>query len=194
MNENLAYQYTSDSEPWREELIGGTWVAMAPAVTDHNRIKLNISSLFWSYLGDRECEVLPDGEAVFLTDNDYFIPDVMVVCDPDKVRKDGVHGAPDLVAEVLSPGTAKRDRGYKKDVYERSGVKEYWLLDPAGKSLEQYLLRDGKYHLENVYTIYPEWMKKRMKPQELAAIQTEFKCSLYDDLTIRLEDIFRRVP
>ena len=109
MNGNPAFQ-----EEWRKELIGGQPVAMAPAATNHNRIKMRIASLFDRYLENGPCEVLPDGEAVYLTETDYYYPDVMIVCDPEKVRRNGVHGAPDLVVEVLSPRTAKFDRGRKR--------------------------------------------------------------------------------
>ena len=67
-------------------------------------------------------------------------------------------------------------------------------MNPPDKLVEQYLLRDGRLELHDTYVMHPEWELKRMKPEELAAIQTEFKCSLYDDQTIRLEDVFRRVP
>ena len=190
MNENLAYK----DEPWREELIAGKLVAMAPALISHNRIKGNIFGIFWEFLRGRTCEVLPDGSAVYLTETDYYYPDVMVVCDPDKIKADGVYGAPDLVAEVLSPSSVRYDRGRKLRIYEKSGVREYWLISPAEKVLEQYLLTDGRFELNNSLAIHTEMEKKRMKPEELAAIQTEFKCSLYDDLIIRMEDIFRRVP
>ena len=186
---NLAYQ----EEPWREELIDGKLIAMAPPVTNHNRVKLNISNLFWNYLRGKRCEVLPDGEAAYLTDLDYYIPDVMVVCDPEKVKEDGVHGAPDLVVEVLSPGTVRYDRGRKMQIYEASGVREYWLVNPADKVVEQYLLKDGKLVLSEVYALRPEWELRRMKPEERASVVTEFKCSLYEDLSIRLEDVFDRV-
>ena len=188
MEGNLAF-----AEEFREELIGGRLVAMAPAVTDHNRIKRNISTLFDVYLRGHVCEVLPDGEAVYLTKTDYYCPDVMVVCDPEKIRPDGVHGAPDLVVEVLSPGTARHDRGRKKDVYEACGVREYWIVSPGDRTLEQYILRDGKLAAENTYALFPEWMLQRMRPEERASVVTEFKCSLYDDLPIRLSDVFARV-
>ena len=192
MNGNLACEY---EENWREELISGKIVAMAPASINHNRVKLNIGVLFSNYLRGKTCEVLPDGAAVYLTSTDYYYPDVMVVCDPDKIKPDGVHGAPDLVVEVLSPGTARYDRGRKKKVYEKSGVKEYWLVDPAGKSIEQYIMVDGCFELNNVYYAeFPDWMLVRMSEAERARAVTEFKCSLYDDLIISLEDIFDRVP
>lgn len=190
MNNNLAYE----EERW-EEVIDGKIVMMSPASLDHNRVVRNITSMFDRYLKGRTCEAFPDGVALYLTDNgDYFIPDMMVVCDPDKVKKDGIHGAPDLVVEILSPGTAKNDRGRKKDDYEKSGVKEYWIVSPSDKLVEQYLLQDGKFALHETYAILPDWMLDRMKPEARAAVATSFKCCLYDDLTINLEDIFARVP
>ena len=188
VNDNLAYE-----EEWLEELIDGKLVAMSPAVTNHNRIKRNISTIFDVYLENHPCEVLPDGEAVYLSDTDFYYPDVIVVCDPDKIQPDGVHGAPDLVVEVLSPSTARYDKGRKKNVYEMSGVREYWLVEPANKSVEQWLLKDGRFVLNDVYSIYPDYMLARMKDSERASVATAFKCSLYDDLTIRLKDVFRRV-
>ena len=194
MNDNLAYAEDSFREPYREELIGGKWVAMAPATMSHNFVTSNIYFLFADYLRDKQCTPISDGAALYLSDDDFFIPDFMLVCAPDKIKWDGVHGAPDLVAEVLSPGTVRNDRGRKMRMYASSGVREYWLVNPADKVVEQYLLREGSFELYNSYALRPERELARMKPEELAAIQTEFKCSLYDDLTIRLADIFRRVP
>ena len=79
-------------------------------------------------------------------------------------------------------------------MYEKCGVKEYWIVSPMEKTVEQYLLRDGKYALHETYALLPDWMLSRMKPEERAAVVTSFKCTLYDDLTIHLEVIFARVP
>lgn len=98
MNGNLAYK-----GDWREELIGGKIVMMSPAATNHNRISGNIYGIFWSYLKGKKCVPFGDGEKVFLTETDHYVPDFMVVCDRDKIKPDGVHGAPDLVVEILSP-------------------------------------------------------------------------------------------
>lgn len=192
MESNLAYK-AFETERW-SEMIGGKIVMMSPASLNHNRVVTNITRIFGNHLTDRTCEVFTDGAPVYLTDEDYYIPDVMIVCDPSKAKPDGVHGAPDLVVEVLSPGTLKYDRGRKKDIYEKCGVREYWIVDPANKTVEQYLLQDGKFVLHNSYAILPDWMLKRMVPEDQAAASTEFKCSLYDDLVIRLEDVFAKVP
>jgi len=189
MNTNLAYQ----DKIW-EELIDGKIVAMSPRpAANHNRVTGNIFGTFWTYLKGKPCEPFDDGVDLFLSEKDHFIPDVMIVCDPDKIKPDGVHGAPDLVVEVLSPSTAKNDKGYKKDAYASAGVKEYWIVDPANKFIEQYFPQDGQFALHDVYVIYPDYELAKMTEEERAALVTEFKCSLYDDLLISLEDIFRRV-
>ena len=124
MNGNLAYQ-----EEFREELLNGEFVAMSPRPTfNHNRVAFNIAVLFENRLKNSTCTAIVDGVDLYLTEKDRFVPDMMVVCDRDKIRNDGVHGAPDLVVEVLSPRTANRDRGYKMELYAKSGVREYWLV------------------------------------------------------------------
>lgn len=135
-------------------------------------------------------EVIAFGTDLYLSEHDRFIPDMMIVCDRDKIKSDGVHGAPDLVVEVLSPSTTSRDRGYKKDLYARCGVREYWIVSPSEKSVEVYQLKDADLALYDVYSVYPDWMLKKMKEEERAAVVTQFQCSLYDDLDISLDDIF----
>ena len=189
MYDNLAYA----DQPW-EERIGGKPVAMSPpASMNHRFVADNIYWLLRDFLRGKPCVPIADGAALYLTDEDYYIPDVMVVCDREKIREDGVHGAPDLVVEVLSPGTCRYDRGRKRDVYEASGVREYWLVDPASKSVEQYLLQSGRFVLADVYSVYPDWMLAHMKPEERDAVPTEFRCSLFDGLVVRLDDVFYRV-
>ena len=197
-NTNLAYQeeygVSLEIGP-RLELIDGKIVAMSPRPTiDHTRVSGSIYNIFYNYLKNRPCEPFPDGVDLYLTKKDRFIPDMMVVCDPQKIHRDGVHGAPDLVVEVLSPGTAKRDMTYKKALYEQCGVREYWIVHPTERMIEQYILgEEGRFVLANVYTQYPDYLLEKMTDEEREQIVTEFHCSLFDDLTISIEDIFRRV-
>ena len=72
-------------------------------------------------------------------------PDVLVVCNKDKVSERGVRGAPDWVLEVLSPATAGHDQVKKLRLYERHGVREYWLVHPRDKVLTVYTLNNGTY-------------------------------------------------
>ncbi len=187
--DNTAYQ-----EPVWEELIDGKVVAMSPRPTiHHNLIIGNIFTIFHRFLKGKKCIPFADGVDVYLSEKDRVIPDVLIVCNPEIVKKDAIYGAPDLIVEVLSPSTAKRDKGYKKDLYEQSGVKEYWIVDPENRSIEVYLLQNGRYKLDNVYSILPDYEIKRMKEEEIAEIPKEFRCSLYDDLTISVEDVFNRI-
>ena len=186
MNSNLAYR-----EEFREELIGGKVTAMSPRpMYNHNHIAFNIAVLFSNYLRGKPCTAIPDGTDLYLTEEDRFVPDVMVVCDRDKIRRDGVHGTPDLVVEVLSPSTMRNDRMRKKEVYQTCGVREYWLVDPENRTIEQYLLQDGKLELNMVYASCRDDELERMSEQEKAELETHFQCSLYSDFDIALEDIF----
>ena len=117
---------------------------------------------------------------------------MMIVCDPDKIKWDGVHGAPDLVVEILSPGTMRNDKTHKKDVYARCGVPEYWLISPGDKSIEVFRTDGTEFVLHNIYTMRPDWELAQMSEEEREAVVTHFKCSLFDDLDISLEDIFYR--
>ena len=127
---------------------------------------------------------------MFLTETDHFVPDFMVVCDRDKIKADGVHGAPDLVVEILAPSTGVHDKGRKKRVYERCGVSEYWIVSPEARSVDVYLLEEGRFELRGSYSVYPDYMLIHMTEEEKAEMVTEFYCHLYDDLPIRLDDIF----
>lgn len=189
MSNNLAYQ-----EDMRTELINGEIVSMSPsATTKHNFIINNLMLIFGNYLLGKNCTPFSDGVDVYLTEKNIFIPDMMIVCNPDKISDDGIHGAPDLVVEVLSPSTTKNDRFRKKDVYEACGVREYWLVDPSNKTLEQYILTDSKFTIKEIYAVHPDYYLNKLTDEEKTAIPTEFKCSLYDDLTIKVADVFYRV-
>ena len=183
---SLAYQFDPDI---RTELIDGVIVAMSSPSFKHNNVALNIAMIFKNYLHGKKCSVVQNFNA-YLTEKDQFIPDVMVVCRQDIIKDDAVHGAPDLVVEVLSPTTAKRDKGYKKNVYARCGVKEYWLVDTNNRSIEVYYNLDGTYELYDIYQIYPDYVIRNMHDSQKADIVYEFKTSLFNDLLIKVEDVF----
>jgi Uma2 family endonuclease len=90
---------------------------------------------------------------VVLSEYDVVQPDVFVVCDPLKITEKNVQGAPDLIVEVISPATARKDRWEKKDLYERFGVLEYILVDAGGEYVERYLLEDsGRFDRGEVFS------------------------------------------
>ena len=186
MSNNLAYQ-----DDTRIELINGEVTAMSPRPSfNHNRIASNVYWAFENYLRHKRCTAIADGTDLYLTEKERFVPDMMVVCDRDKIQHDGVHGAPDLVVEVLSPGTLRNDRGHKKDIYARCGVREYWIVNPADKSVEIYRADGSDLILYDIYALHPDWELRQMTDEERAALVTQFKCNLFDDLDIFLDDIF----
>lgn len=186
MNDSLAYQ----EEP-RMELLNGKIVMMSSPSVNHNIISFNIVSIFNKYLKGKACRAFSDGIDVHLSEKDRVIPDAMIICNKDIIRPDGIHGAPDLVVEILSPSTAKNDRGYKKDLYEKSGVKEYWIVDPNLRSIEAYLLSDGKYNLDGFYGLFPDAFGITDKEREES--KKEIPVSLYSDFCISLEEIFQNL-
>ena len=188
MAEAKAYE----QEYGQYEIIDGKTVMMSPAATNHRRIQRNLSRIIGNYLLGKRCELFLE-EDVYFEDKSHFIPDLIIVCDKNKIKEFHVEGAPDLVVEVLSPSTAKNDIGHKKDVYEACGVKEYWIVSPGDKTVTQYQLRDGRFVLHEVYAVHPEVMLAKMREEERAAVITEFKCCLFDDLLIPVADIFDRV-
>ena len=104
-------------------------------------------------------------------------PDVLVVCDSNKLDRRGVRGAPDWVVEVLSPSTAGHDQIKKRQLYERHGVREYWLIHPIDRVLTIYRLINGEYG----------------KP-ELFELHGETTVSVLQDIVIQWDDLVARLP
>lgn len=180
-------------EPFSETIHGKT-VLMSPSPNaKHNGVITNLCAIFRPFLKGKRCKLFVDGIDVHLDDENTFVPDLAIVCDRGKIKGDGIHGAPDLVVEVLSLSTMARDRGLKKDAYERAGVREYWIADPVSESVEVYHLRDGRFVLDHVYVIFPDWEWARMSEEERAAAQLSVKVSLYDDLLVDVREVFEDI-
>ena len=176
------------------ERINGRAVMTSPRpATNHNRVCLNISTLFKIHLKHKRCEAFGDGNDVHLDEKNTVIPDAMIICNKDIIKSDGIYGTPDLVVEVLSPSTANRDRKEKKKLYEQSGVKEYWIVDAVSKSIEVYILQQGNFELDNVYTVYPDWQWEKMTDEEKSQALLTLHLSLYDDFAIDIRDIFENI-
>ncbi len=145
-------QWRTWPEGERWELIGGVAYAMSPAPrVPHQDLVGRLFYEIYSFLQRKSCTPFVAPLDVFLPKGDpdssdtVVQPDVFVVCDPDKVQDDGIHGAPDFVVEVLSDSTAYKDLSTKKELYERAGVREYWLVNPQNGSVFTYALVDGHY-------------------------------------------------
>ena len=131
---------------------------------------------------------------VYFDDENIFIPDAVVVLKEHEqilAKRDMVRGAPDMVVEVLSKSTKKRDVTIKKDAYETNGVREYWIVDPWMKSISVYLLRDGKYFFDDEYILFDDDEFERLTDSEKAAVKHEVPVSILDGLTVPLKYIFK---
>lgn len=172
----------------RTEVIDGVEYQMSPPNMSHVVIRGNIESIFRQYLKGKRCRAF--SEAGLYLENGFLIPDIMIVCDRDKIKADGIHGTPDLVVEILSPSTGKKDRSVKLKTYEKAGVKEYWIVSPKAKSVEVYKLQDGHYELDELYHSLSQEEWDMMDEKDRKKIKLSLKVSLYDDLEISLRDIF----
>lgn len=178
----------------RYEIINGKTMMMSPSpAVSQNTVITNLSLIFGTYLKGKKCRNFSDGVDVHLDEKNTVIPDAMIICNKSIIKHDGIYGAPDLIVEILSPATARRDKREKKLLYEEHGVKEYWIIDPVSKSIEVHLLKDKKYELNNVYTVYPDWQWAKMTNEEKEQAALVLKVSLYDDLAINIEDIFENI-
>lgn len=132
--------------------------AAAPRMS-HQKVSVNLTSAFHGFLKGKRCQVFHAPFDVRLPvkskrnqDIDTVVqPDLCVVCDPAKLDDAGCIGAPDLVIEILSPGNNKRELKNKFEVYEESGVKEYWVIHPNEQTLLIYSLIEGKYQSSRLF-------------------------------------------
>ncbi len=145
----------------RVELIKGRLFKMSPApARKHQAIVSDLHRQISTFLYKKQCNIytapfdvrFPKGKG----DKQIFTvvqPDICVICDKSKLDDRGCIGAPDLIIEILSPATAKKDVREKFQLYEESGVKEYWIVSPENKLVDVFVLRnDKKYHLINKFT------------------------------------------
>ncbi len=147
------YRTWPDEERW--ELIEGQAWSMSPAPTrSHQKLSVRILHLISTFLEDKPCEVyaapfdvlFPGGDEPDDEVDTVVQPDIVVICDKSKLTLAGARGAPDLVVEILSPSTSKKDQREKFDLYQKYGVREYWVVDPAGEWLCVYRRGDdGKF-------------------------------------------------
>ncbi len=147
--------YAKTSDDARFELIDGELIPMAPSPSWlHQSSAFTIGRRMFDFVeskGIGEVGIAPFD--VVLTETDVVQPDVFYVSRERShtITAANIQGAPDLVVEVLSPSTSERDRNYKRELYERSGVGEYWMVDTSARSITVLILRNGKYVSHGVF-------------------------------------------
>lgn len=168
LNPNKIYSY-ADYVTWQfneaVELIKGKIQLMSPAPTvTHQRISRDLSYLINQFLRKNPCELFTapfdvklynSKKAALSDENVYSVvqPDLCVICDPNKITERGCDGAPDWIIEILSKGNSKKEMKLKYELYEESGVSEYWLIYPYEKAIYQFVLNNEieKYQLAAMY-------------------------------------------
>jgi Uma2 family endonuclease len=138
------YMNWPDDERW--EIIDGDAYDMTPAPNlKHQRVVINLTGHLFNFFKNKPCRPFVAPTDVVLDETNVVQPDLLVVCDRDKMTDANIKGAPDLVVEVLSPSTSLKDKREKKGLYERFGVREYILAYPEDAIVERYTLSEGKY-------------------------------------------------
>ena len=185
---NKRYTY-ADYLTWLDdkarELIDG-FIKMLPAPRPkHADVSFHISGNLWAILKKNKgkCKVFAapfdvrfpkNGETTYDKIDTVVQPDICVVCDLSKLDERGCCGAPDMIVEILSPSTGKKDMTEKFVLYEESGVKEYWIVYPDSKAIAVYLRQDdGKYDAGTIYEL-----------------EGAVPVHVFDDHPIDLKDIF----
>ena len=139
----LTWQFTD-----RVELIMGKIFKMSPAPTSNHQYAVSVMhATIFQFLKGKPCKVFPAPFDVSLPDasgvsKTVVQPDITVICDPTKITEQGCSGAPDLVVEVISKSSVKKDLHEKYGIYEQVGVKEYWIVQPQDRSLIIFTLNE----------------------------------------------------
>jgi Uma2 family endonuclease len=185
---DLKATYTyADYLTWRleeiVELIKGKLYIMSPAPASyHQKISGKIFGEMYTYFKNHPCNLFSAPFDVRLikekkeNNNIYTVvqPDICVICDDEKIDEKGCIGSPDLIVEIVSPSSIKKDYAEKYDLYQENGVKEYWIINPDAFTLHQYFLNE-----KNVYEEKEIFIKK--------GTLTSF---VFPELTIDIPTIF----
>jgi len=189
LDENGLYTY-ADYLTWkfkeRVELIKGRLMKMTPAPSfSHQDISGELAFELKSYFRKKPCKIISAPFDVRLKDskkpitdsefNTVVQPDLVVICDLDKIDERGCKGSPDLVVEILSPGNSKKEIGVKFDLYQENRIQEYWIVEPANQTILVYYLKDDKYTND--------------RPLD---IEAKIQSKLFPELDFALKDIFER--
>lgn len=143
-----------DQEPVKTEKIDGVIYNMSPSAGFmHSQINGNIYHAIKRQIKNSVCVVSMENLDLYLSDDEYLIPDVMLICDRQRIKNDKYKGVPRFIAETLSPGTALRDRTIKLEKYAKLGVDEYWIVLPKERAVEIYYLEEGRYQLKESYIL-----------------------------------------
>jgi len=173
--------YLTWKGPERYQLINGEVYQMASPTVIHQAILMELSTQFNNWLKGKPCKVFAAPLDVRLfpkkdkSDKTVVQPDLLVVCDKDKIAKNSINGAPDLIIEIVSPSNTHSELFLKFQYYLKAGVREYWVIDPEMKKVQVHLYEDSRY----ISTIFED--------------NASISVTILPGLEIQLKDIFNQM-
>lgn len=167
------YVHWDDGKRW--EIIDGILIGMSPAPgTKHQAVLFELAWHIKKHFKDNKspCEVfiapfdvrMPEYDEADEEIRNVVQPDITIICDTSKIDEKGCRGVPDVVVEIVSPGSLRNDMKYKLILYENQGVKEYWIVQPAENILMQYCLNQEKRYDREVVFANEEIFESKLFP------------------------------
>ncbi|MFQ6052250.1 MAG: Uma2 family endonuclease [Candidatus Hydrothermarchaeota archaeon] len=169
------YKSLPESETKRYELIEGELIMVPSPNFEHQQISGNLEFLLRSFVQEKNLGTIIHAPLDVHLGEDVVQPDILFISKARSkiITKEEILGAPDLVIEILSPATSELDQTYKKTLYARHGVQEYWIVDPEKKTIEVMTLGKGGFESSDTY-----------------GKMDTMKSSFFLGLTINLSDAF----
>ncbi len=169
------YKNLPECEGKHYELLDGDLIMTPSPSWKHQQVAGKLEMRLRLFVEQHRLGRVADAPLDVVMGEDVVQPDILFISRrrSEVIREQEVRGAPDLVVEVLSPSTGKRDRTYKKTLYARLGVREYWLVDPAGEAVEVLVAEGEGFRQFGLYG----------KGETL-------RSSILEGLEIRLEEVF----
>lgn len=184
-NKKYTYaDYLTWSEEERWEIINGIPYLQAAPTWQYQAVLLELARQFANYLQDKSCRVftapfdlrIPEANEKDEETTNVVQPDIIIICDNSGLKKTGYYGVPELIIEVVSPSTGQKDKIEKFNLYEKAGVKEYWIVEPDEKVVMVFTLEEGRYGRPQMYSE-----------------EDKVKVSIFDNLVIDLKPVFERI-
>ena len=184
-NKKYTYaDYLTWSEEERWEIINGVPYLQVAPTWQHQAVLLELARQFANYLQDKSCRVftapfdlrIPEANEKDEETINVVQPDIIIICDNSRLKKTGYYGVPELIIEVVSPSTGQKDKIEKFNLYEKAGVKEYWIVEPDEKVVMVFTLEEGRYGRPQMYSE-----------------EDKVKVSIFDNLVIELKPVFERI-
>lgn len=172
----------------RTEKIDGVIYNMSPSGGFmHSQINGNIYHSLRQQLKNSVCVVSIENLDLYLSSDEYVIPDIMLICDRSQIQKDKYRGVPRFIVETLSPATAFKDKTTKKEKYAQIGVDEYWIVSPKERSVEIYYLENGYYKLVNMYILEDDETDEHYNADIMINLRA------MPNISVQLKEIFENI-